>query len=66
MKEDMKKLAKAAANAATKALPSLEQRVAACEAKEDSLDKVPLQLITSMVHGMLASCARTAYAHRLI
>lgn len=39
LKDDMKKLAKAAAGAATKGLPSLEQRVGACEAKDEELEK---------------------------
>jgi hypothetical protein len=38
MREDMKKLAKAAAAAATKTLPTLEQRVTACEDKETKLE----------------------------
>lgn len=38
----MKKMAKAAAAAATKGLPGLEQRVGACEGKEEVLGQVGL------------------------
>jgi hypothetical protein len=69
LRDDMKKLAKSAAAAATKVLPTIEQRLVGCEARGDALEQVSLlrwaspSLFTGLVLARIRP-AHTMKSHR--